>query len=139
MSKLDDVRKGFEGALGTLSPAKAQQLAKDLLEPGAAKEQVGKLATDLIDWSQRNRERLADFIRKEIADQLRGAGVASQAELDSVKKRVRDLERASGMTASGRSKATAKKPTARKPAAKKPAAKKATAQPPATEATGAAG
>ena len=31
-------------------------------------------------------------------------GVASQAELDALKKRVRDLERAPGMTASGRAK-----------------------------------
>lgn len=131
MSRLDDVRKGLEATLGTLSPAKAQQLAKDLLEPGAAKEQIAKAAADLIEWSQRNRERLSEFIRKEIADQLRSAGVAGEADLDAVKKRVRELERAAGMTASGRTKSAAKKPAARKPAARKPAAKK-----PAPEAAG---
>jgi len=124
MSRLDDVRKGLEATLGTLSPAKAQQLAKDLLEPGAAKEQVAKAAADLIDWSQRNRERLSEFIRKEISDQLRGAGVASQADLDALRKRVRELERGAGLTASGRSKAPVKKPAARKPVARKSSAAK---------------
>ena len=34
-------------------PAKAQQLAKQLLEPGARKEQVAKAAQELLEWSQR--------------------------------------------------------------------------------------
>lgn len=101
---IDDIRKMVEGMLGTLSPAKAQQLAKDLMEPGAAKEQVAKVTADLLEWSQANRERMSTFIRREISDQMKAlGGVASQAELDAVKKRVRDLERAAGMTASGRS------------------------------------
>ena len=74
-----------------------------MLEPGAAKEQVAKTAADLMEWSQRNRER----IRGIVSARDRGAGmapmgVASQAELDALKKRVRELERAAGMTASGR-------------------------------------
>jgi hypothetical protein len=43
--------------------------------------------------------------------------MASQSELDALKKRVRDLERGAGMTASGRSKSTKagqKKRTAKK-------------------------
>jgi BMFP domain-containing protein YqiC len=48
-------------------------------------------------------------------------GVASRSEVDALKKRVRELERRAGMTASGR-RSAAKKPAAKKPAAKKPAA-----------------
>jgi polyhydroxyalkanoate synthesis regulator phasin len=107
---IDDLRRTIEGLLGTLTPAKAQQLAKDMLEPGAAKEQVAKTTADLLQWSQGNRERLTSFIRREIAEQMKAVGgVASQTDLDAVKKRVRDLERASGMTASGRAKASSKK------------------------------
>jgi polyhydroxyalkanoate synthesis regulator phasin len=103
---IDDLRKTVEGLLGTLTPAKAQQLAKDILEPGAAKEQVAKTTADLLEWSHSNRERISSFVRREISEQLKAVGgVASQAELDAVKKRVRDLERASGMTASGRKRA----------------------------------
>jgi polyhydroxyalkanoate synthesis regulator phasin len=139
---IDDIRKIVEGMVGTLSPAKAQQLAKDLMEPGAAKEQVAKVTADLLEWSQANRERMTTFIRREISEQLKAlGGVASQAELDAVKKRVRDLERAAGMTASGRSASTrsaakrrtttkSTKKATRKPAANpptKPAAPEGTA------------
>ncbi len=118
MTKLDDVRKTFEAALGNLTPARAQELAKGL-EPNAAKEQIAKTAADMIEWSQRNRERLSDFIRKEIKTQVSQMGLATQDEVDALKKRVRELERAAGMTASGRKKTTAKKTTARKTTAKK--------------------
>ncbi len=99
---IDDLRRTVEGLLGTLTPTKAQQLAKDMLEPGAAKEQVAKATADLLEWSQGNRERISGFMQREISEQLKSVGgVASQAELDALKKRVRDLERAAGMTASG--------------------------------------
>ena len=61
-------------------------------------------------------------------------GLASQAELDALKKRVRELERAAGMTASGRTARTApaKKAAAKKSTAKKSTAKKTTAREPAS-------
>jgi len=135
---IDDLWQTIEATLGNLSPAKARELAKNIAEPGAAKEQVAKTAADLMEWSQHNRERIRSIVSREIADQGSHLGLASQAELDALKKRVRELERAAGMTASGRAgasaakKSTARKPAARKTAAKKPAAKKPAAPTPAT-------
>jgi polyhydroxyalkanoate synthesis regulator phasin len=128
MTTLDEVRKTIEALIGNLTPAKAQELAKSLSDPGTAKEQVSKVAADLLEWSQRSRDRLKDTISREIASQMKSMGVATQADLDAVKKRVRDLERRAGMTASGRS-------AAKKATAKKTAAKKATAKPAATAAS----
>jgi polyhydroxyalkanoate synthesis regulator phasin len=105
----DDIRKTFEAAIGQLTPAKAQQLAKRYLEPEAAKEQVAKTAGELVQLSQRMR----DAVRKEVTSQMRSMGAATQDELDALRKRVRDLERAAGKTASGR------KPSARKTAARR--------------------
>jgi uncharacterized protein YcbK (DUF882 family) len=122
---LDDARKTIEAAIGTLTPARAQQLAKGLLEPGAAKEQVARTAADILEWQHKNRERVRDFVRNEVQTQMKQMGGATQDELDSLKKRVRELERAAGMTASGRS--TAKKAAARKSTTKKSSAKKSTA------------
>jgi hypothetical protein len=110
---LDDIKKTFDAMIGQLSPAKAQQLAKRYLEPGAAKDQVAKTAGELIDLSQRLRE----AVRKEVASQLRSMGAATQGELDTLRKRVRDLERAAGMTASGRK--TAGKTAGRKTAGRR--------------------
>ena len=133
MTTLDDVRKTIEALIGNLTPAKAQEMAKSVSEPGAAKEQVAKLAADLLDWSQRSRDRLRETISREVSSQMKSMGVATQADLDGVKKRVRDLERAAGMTASGRS--AAKKSAARKTTAKKAAAKKAAASKPSATAS----
>ena len=128
---LDDIRKTLEATFSNLSPSKAQELAKGLMEPGAAKDQIAKTAAELIEWSQGNRERLTTYIREEIQNQMKTMGVATRSDLDSVKKRVRDLERAAGMTASGRS--GAKKATTRK---RSTAKKKSTARKsPATKST----
>src|SRR5688500_13397534 len=79
MTRIDDVRKTIETTLGTLTPAKAQQRAKGLLEPDARKDQVAKTAGDLLEWSQKNRQKLRDLVRREIRDQLEQVGVASRA------------------------------------------------------------
>ncbi len=121
MTRVDDMRKQFEATIGNLTPARAQELAKGFLEPGAAKDQIAKTAADLLEWSQRNRQRLRSAIRDEIRDQMRQMGVATQDELDAVRKRVRELERSAGMTASGRRRAASRKKTA----AKRTPAKKA--------------
>jgi polyhydroxyalkanoate synthesis regulator phasin len=139
MTTLEEVRRTIEAAIGNLTPEKAQELAKSLSDPGTAKEQVSKMAADLLEWSQRSRGRLKEIISREIASQMKSMGVATQADLDVVKKRVRDLERRAGMTASGRrsaaKKSTAKRATAQATAGKKTAAKKTTAKPAASAAS----
>ena len=134
MTRVDDLRRAVEATIGTMTPARAQELAKGFLEPGAAKEQVAKTAADLLDWSHRNRERLRDVIRREVQDQMKQMGGATQEELDSLRKRVRELERRAGMTASGKARAR-KKTTAKKPTAKKPMAAEPSPPAPAAEST----
>ena len=119
MTRVDDMRKALEATIGNLTPSRAQELAKGFLEPGAAKEQVAKTAADMMEWSQRNRQRL----RSEIKDQMRQMGLATQDELDALRKRVRELERAAGMTASGGRRAAAKKTSTKRTTSKKTAAK----------------
>ena len=116
MAKMQDVRKTIEGSLGNLTPTRAQEIAKGMLDRDAAKEQVSKTAADLMDWSQRNKNRLTSMIRNEVRAQLKQAGVATEEELNAFRKRVRELERA------------AKRPGARSPAKKKTTAKKTTAK-----------
>lgn len=137
---LDDIRKTLEATFSNLSPSKAQELAKGLMEPGAAKDQIAKTAAELIEWSQGNRERLTTFVRAEISEQMKTMGVATRSDLDGVKKRVRDLERAAGMTASGRSAAkkttTRKRSTAKKSTAKRSTTKRSGAGPSSATAAG---
>jgi polyhydroxyalkanoate synthesis regulator phasin len=118
----DDVRKMLDSVFDKLSPSKAQEIAKGLLGEDR-REQAQKLAGDLMESAQRNRDRVKDLIAREVASQVKNMGVATQADLDALRKRVRDLERAAGTTASGRS---AKKPAST--SAKRPAAKRSTAK-----------
>ena len=60
MTTLDDVRKTIEAQSGTSHRPRRRRWRRACLEPGAAKEQVAKLAADLLEWSQRSRERLRE-------------------------------------------------------------------------------
>jgi len=130
MAKMQDVRKTIEASLGNLSTTRAQEIAKSMLDTDAAKDQVTKTAADLMEWSQRSRTRLVELIRGEVRDQLRQMGVATEEEVNALRKRVRDLERtsrATGARGGGKKTAGAKttaKATARETASAKPSASK---------------
>jgi polyhydroxyalkanoate synthesis regulator phasin len=115
MANMQDVRKTLEASLGNLSATRAQELARSLLDRDAAKEQVSRTAADLLEWSQRNRDRLRAAVRSEIHDQLRSMGVATHEEVEALRKRVRELERVAG-TKTSRSTTTRKAPAKRKAA-----------------------
>ena len=131
MAKMQDVRKTIEASLGNLSTTRAQEIAKSVLDKDAAKDQVSKTAADVMEWSQRNRTRLVELVRGEVRDQLRQMGIATEEEVNALRKRVRDLERtarATGARGGGKTSGakTTAKATARKPASAKPAASKKT-------------
>ena len=115
---LDQIREYMEAAIGKLSPAKAQDLAKSLTK-GQGRDQVTKTAKDLLAWSNKNRERLTSMVQTEVKSQLKTIGVASRDEVDALRKRVRELERGRGKK-STRKRTTAKRSTA-KTAARSPA------------------
>jgi polyhydroxyalkanoate synthesis regulator phasin len=119
---LEQIREYMEAAIGKLSPAKAQDLAKSLTK-GQGRDQVTKTAKDLLAWSNKNRERLTSMVQTEVKSQLKTIGVASRDEVDALRKRVRELERGQGKK-STRKRTTAKRSTA------KPAAGSSTSGPP---------
>lgn len=121
---LDDVVKFMEAAIGKLTPAKAQELARSLVQ-GQGKDQVARRAQELMEWSQRNRDRLKDLVQREVKAQLKALGVASRDDLEALRKRVRELEKASRGAAAKKS--PAKKPRTKKAPAKRAAATKSAA------------
>lgn len=122
-----DARKFIEAALEKLTPARAQEIARSFVQ-GQGKEQVQKFAKDLMDWSNRNRERMAEFVRREVRAQLKLMGVPGREELEALKKRVRELERSAAPQAATAKKRAAAKTAPSKPAAAKPAAKSSAAK-----------
>jgi polyhydroxyalkanoate synthesis regulator phasin len=128
---LEQIREYMEAAIGKLSPAKAQDLAKSLTK-GQGRDQVTKTAKDLLAWSNKNRERLTSMVQTEVKSQLKTIGVASRDEVDALRKRVRELERGQGKK-STRKRTTAKRSTAKRSTAK-PAAGSPTSGPPTEQA-----
>ena len=107
-----------------LSPARAQEMARSLMQ-GQTRDQVQKVARDLIDWSNKSRQRLSEAVQREVKSQLKSLGVAGRDEVDALKRRVRELERQLGGGAT-----PAKKPAPRSGAKKPTSAKKrSTARP----------
>jgi polyhydroxyalkanoate synthesis regulator phasin len=128
---LEQIREYMEAAIGKLSPAKAQDLAKSLTK-GQGRDQVTKTTKDLLAWSNKNRERLTSMVQTEVKSQLKTIGVASRDEVDALRKRVRELERGQGKK-STRKRTAAKRSTAKRSTAK-PAAGSATSGPPTEQA-----
>lgn len=129
MAKMQDMRKTIETSLGNLNTTRAQEIAKTVLDKDAAKDQMTKTAADLVERSQNTWTKLVEVVRGEVRDQLRQMGVATEDEVNALRKRVRDLERtarATGARGGGKKTGAAKASAAK---AKAPAPKPATAKP----------
>ena len=90
---LDTVRRYVEAGREALTPKKAEELARALVQQGQARaDQAGHIARDLIEWSRKSSERLRDAIGQEVKKQMAKAGVATKDEIESLKRRIRELE-----------------------------------------------
>jgi hypothetical protein len=114
---LDPMKKAIQASFVILSPAKAQALAKAMMQ-GQGREQVQKTAQDLMDWSARNRDRLSGLVRDEVRSQLRQMGVASRDEVEALRKRVRELEKTRRTPAKRSKRTTARRSTVKQPGTK---------------------
>ncbi len=118
---MTDMRKYVEATLEKMTPAKAQEMARSVMQ-GQGKEQVQRFAQDLLDWSNKSRDRLREMIRGEVRSQLTSLGVATRDDVDDLKKRVRALERGTGAKGTAK-RGAAKRTTSRSTAAKRAASK----------------
>jgi polyhydroxyalkanoate synthesis regulator phasin len=109
---LDTVRKYVEAGREALTSKKAEELARELVKQGQARrDQAGRVAKDLREWSKKNSERLRDTISREVKKQISRAGVATKDEVESLKRRIRKLEsgRKTSRKAGSRKTSTARK------------------------------
>jgi polyhydroxyalkanoate synthesis regulator phasin len=115
---LDAVRRYVEAGREALTPQRAEELARSLVKEGQArKDQAAQLARDLLEWSRKNSERLRETIGREVTKQIGRAGLATTAEVESLKRRIRKLESArttSAKKSSARKSATRKRTTSSK-------------------------
>ena len=90
---LDGVRKFMRQRYDRLSSRSPEDLARTLAQQGQArKEQAGRIARDVVKWSKKNRELIAEVVQREVRHQIARLGVATKDEVSSLRRRVRDLE-----------------------------------------------
>jgi polyhydroxyalkanoate synthesis regulator phasin len=88
-----EARQMTMDVLGRFSPSGAREFASAVVR-GEGREQVTKAAHDVLEWSNRTRERVTELVRAEVRAQLKQVGVASRDEVDALRRRVRELEKA---------------------------------------------
>jgi polyhydroxyalkanoate synthesis regulator phasin len=90
---LDAVRRYVEAGREALTPKKAEDLARSLVKQGQVRrDQAARVAADLLEWSRRSSERFRNTIAREVKRQLGRAGLATKAEVEALRRRVRKLE-----------------------------------------------
>jgi polyhydroxyalkanoate synthesis regulator phasin len=117
-----DARRYIEAALGNLTPSGARDVARSVVEqaqglagqgPSAMAGQIRDMGQQIMDWSQQGRSQILETIQREVRKQLKAFGLATTDDIDALRKRVRELEKAVGGATSTR-KSPAKRPTAKK-------------------------
>jgi polyhydroxyalkanoate synthesis regulator phasin len=135
---LDTVRRYVEAGRETLTPKKAEELARGLIQQGQARaDQAGKIARDLIEWSRKSSERLRESIRNEVQKQMSKTGVATKDEVEALKRRIRELESQAKLQAKSQVKTQAKAPSARRATTQRSAGGSAAKAPTTSRTTGA--
>jgi polyhydroxyalkanoate synthesis regulator phasin len=115
MPQTDLLKKYLDAGLAftQMTQQRAEAIVKDLVKAGEVQaEQAAQRRNDLIERSRENTEHLFASIRKEVRDQVKALGLATQSDIESLRKEIKTLQRGNGT------------PVAKKAPAKKAAAAK---------------
>ena len=121
MAQTDLLKKYLDAGLAftQLTQQRAEAIVKDLVKAGEVQaEQATQRRNELLERSRKNTEALMSTIRKEVREQVKSLGLATQSDITALRKEIASLK---GKSAPAATKTAAKKA----PAAKKTAAKKA--------------
>jgi polyhydroxyalkanoate synthesis regulator phasin len=124
MAQNDIFKRYIDAGLefAALTQARAEELVKDLVKVGEVQaDQARDAVAELLERSRKNSEKLVETVRNEVRGQITNLGLATQADLDRIEKRLASLL---GAATAPAKKAPAKKAPAKKTAAKKAPAKK---------------
>src|SRR3954465_11287502 len=123
MAQTDLLKKYLDAGLSftQMTQQRAEAIVKDLVKAGEVQsEQATQRRNDLLERSRQNTEALFAAIRKEVREQVKALGLATQSDVEALRKEIATLKRAAPAAPA---KATATKKKA--PAAKRAPAKKA--------------
>jgi polyhydroxyalkanoate synthesis regulator phasin len=100
----------------TMTRSRAEGIVRDLVKAGEVQtEQAQKAVEDLVERSRKNTERMAESIRKEIRHQISNLGLATQADIARLDRKIATLSKpVSTAKKTAKSKSSARKRAAQK-------------------------
>jgi polyhydroxyalkanoate synthesis regulator phasin len=117
MAQTDLLKKYLDAGLAftQMTQQRAEAIVKDLVKAGEVQaSEATKRRNELIERSRENTENLFATVRKEVQQQVRAMGLATQSDVEALRKEIASLKEASKPAAA--TKAPAKKAAAKKAA-----------------------
>ena len=118
MAQTDRLKKYLDAGLAftQMTQQRAEAIVRDFVKAGEVQaDQASARRAELLERSRENTERLFESVRREVRDQVRSLGLATQDDIKSLRAEIASLKRSAP---------AAKKAPAKKAAAKKTPAKK---------------
>jgi polyhydroxyalkanoate synthesis regulator phasin len=128
MAQTDLLKKYLDAGLAftQMTQQRAEAIIKDLVKAGEVQaEQATARRNELMERSRENTEKMFESIRREVRDQVKGLGLATQSDVAALRKEIAALKKA---PAAKKASTPAKKAPAKKAPAKKAAATKKAAR-----------
>ena len=117
MAQTDLLKRYLDAGLAftQMTQQRAEAIIKDLVKAGEVQaEQATARRNELMERSRQNTERLVEMVRKEVRDQIRNLGLATQSDVEALRKEIASLKRAPATKASAKKAAPKKAAAAKK-------------------------
>lgn len=118
MAQSDLLKRYLDAGLAftQMTQQRAEAIVKDLVRAGEVQaEQATARRNELVERSKQNTDRLVESVRREVRDQIRSLGLATQSDIESLRREIASLK-GSATTVAPAKKSTAKKTVAKKAA-----------------------
>jgi polyhydroxyalkanoate synthesis regulator phasin len=121
MSQTDLLKKYLDAGLAftQMTQQRAEAIVRDLVKAGEVQaEQATQRRNELIERSRKNTEKMFGQIRREVRDQIRALGLATQDDVKSLRAEIAALKKGTASKAAPAKKAAATKKAPAKKAAR---------------------
>jgi polyhydroxyalkanoate synthesis regulator phasin len=96
MAQNDLLRRYLDAGMAftAITRSRAEAIVKDLVKAGELQaEQTQKAVDDVVERSRKNTERLLETVRKEVRSQIANLGLATQADIARLEKKIAALSK----------------------------------------------
>ena len=122
MAQTDLLKKYLDAGLAftQMTQQRAEAIVKDLVKAGEVQaEQATQRRNELIERSRENTEKMFESIRREVRDQVKSLGLATQDDIRGLRAEIASLKKSAPKTTASKSATSTKKAPAKKAPAKK--------------------